>query len=439
MQLIRIGQTRLSGRRFGRVPAVRFTVAVLVGAVFALGVGASGARPARSDQVTISMLALNGYQLGWSALIANFEHAYPNIAVSITYATSAVLGQEEPAELGDGTAPDLLFVNPGCGGPVSVCVLAKAGDLAPMIKVPWAKRSLPLVTSLEKLNGALYAFQPIVTPHGIFTNDGLFAKLGLEVPQTLSQLLAVCKKARADGTVAMDLDGASPATVGLTIQGLATPLVYGQGTHWTAALKAGTRSFDGTAGWHQALQEFVDMNNARCFEPGMAGTSNSDALFAQGQGLMTEGDSSHKGDIDAAGPQFSYTFHPFPATTAPGQPQAYLHLGPAVGVNAHSSAQNQAAAQTFVDFIARPAQDKLYARTTGGLTQDEFSKGQIPAFMSGFATVVKDHDYVVQPLLALGNANVGAVLNTDGIGLITGQETPDGILRAMDAAWKQGP
>jgi raffinose/stachyose/melibiose transport system substrate-binding protein len=308
-----------------------------------------------------------------------------------------------------------------------------------MIKVPWAKRSLPLVISLEKLNGALYAFQPIVTPHGVFTNDGLFAKLGLKVPQTFSQLLAVCMKAQADGTVAVDLDGASPTTVMFTILGLATPLVYGQGTHWTAALEAGTVSFDETAGWHQALQEFVEMNNAGCFEPGVAGTSNSVELFAQGQGLMTEGVSGHKGVIDAASPGFPYTFRSFPATTALGQPQAFLELGPAVGVNAHSSAQNRAAAQTFVNFIARPAQDALYARITGGLTQDEFLKGQTPAFMSDFATIFKDDEYVVQPLLNLGNANVGAVLSNDGIGLITGQETPDSLLQAMDAAWKQGP
>jgi raffinose/stachyose/melibiose transport system substrate-binding protein len=406
-------------------------------ALVALGLGASGAQPARRDQVTLSMLALTVYEPGWSVLIKNFERAYPNITVSLTTGSAAVVDQLEATELTAGTAPDLLFVSPGCGTQVSVCVLAKAGDLAPMVKVPWAKRSLPLVTSVEKLNGALYAFQPVVSPHGMFTNDGLFAKLGLKVPQTFSQLLAVCQKAQAEGTWAMDLPGASSTTVGFTILGLATPLVFGQGTHWTAALKAGRVSFDGTAGWRQALQEFVDMNKAGCFEPGASGSS--DPLFAQGQALMTEGVSSHKGVIDLAAPRFSYTFHPFPATTAPGQPLAFLELTPAVGVNAHSSAQNQAAAQTFIDFIARPKQDALYARLTGGLTQYEFSKGQIPAFMSDFATIFKDHGYVVQPLLALGNPKVWETLTTDGIGLITGQETPDLILQAMDAAWKQGP
>jgi raffinose/stachyose/melibiose transport system substrate-binding protein len=414
-------------------------LAVFAGVVFALGVGASEARPARSDKVTISMLALTTYEPGWSVLIKNFEHWYPNITVNITYGSSEATTQIEATELAAGTAPDLLKVGPGCASAVSVCVLAGAGDLAPMIDKLWVKWSLPLVTSLDKYHQGLFAFEPIVSPHGIFTNDALFAKLGLRIPQTFSQLLAVCQKAQADGTVAMDLSGASMPTVTYLILSLATPLVFGHGTHWTAALKAGSVSFDGTAGWHQALQEFVDMNNAGCFQPGAAGTPDADALFAQGQALMTVGVSAHAGDIGAASPRFSYTFHQFPASTAPGQTTTFLHPGPAVGVNADSSAQNQAAAQTFVDFIARPAQDALYARLTGGLTQYEFLKGQMPAFMSDFATVFKDNEYVVEPLLDLANPNVGLAFGQDAIGLITEQETIDDVLNAMDAAWQHGP
>jgi raffinose/stachyose/melibiose transport system substrate-binding protein len=415
-------------------------VAALAAAVvvFGLGVGAREA-PAGGDQVTLSMFALSVQESGWSVLIANFERAYPNITVNPTYASTASIAQLETTELAAGTAPDLLKVDGGCGTPVAVCVLARAGDLAPMIKVPWAKRSLPLVTSVEKLNGALYAFQPIVSPHGVFTNDGLFATLGLKVPRTFSQLLALCEKALAAGTNAVDLNGTSPTTVGNTILGLATPLVYGQGTHWAAALKAGRVSFDGTAGWHQALQEFVEMNNAGCFEAGVAGTGDAQALFAHGQGLMYVGPSAQAGTIDAFSPRFSYTFRPFPATTAPGQPQAFLELNPAVGVNAHSTPQNQAAAQTFVDFIARPAENKLFARITGGLTQYEFLKGQIPGFMSDFATIFNDYEYVPSPSVTWWNPSVWEALTTDGVGLITGQETPDSILQAMDAAWKQGP
>ena len=76
-----------------------------------------------------------------------------------------------------------------------------------MIKKPWTKRSLPLVTSLSKYGQGLFAFDPTVSPYGVFTNDDLFKKLGLTVPQTFSQLLEVCQKAKAAGTVAVQLGG----------------------------------------------------------------------------------------------------------------------------------------------------------------------------------------------------------------------------------------
>ena len=62
------------------------------------------------------------------------------------------------------------------------------------------KWSLPFVTSLDKYGQALVAFVPVVAPLGIFTNDSLFGKLGLKVPQTFAQLLDVCRRAKADGT-----------------------------------------------------------------------------------------------------------------------------------------------------------------------------------------------------------------------------------------------
>jgi ABC-type glycerol-3-phosphate transport system substrate-binding protein len=107
-------------------------------ALFALALAAGEARPAGSDQVTITMLVLAPTQPAYQVLIPNFERVYPNIKVDATYAPSnAVFYRLETTELAAGNAPDLLGTNPGCGTPVSVCVLAKAGDLAPLVKEPW--------------------------------------------------------------------------------------------------------------------------------------------------------------------------------------------------------------------------------------------------------------------------------------------------------------
>jgi raffinose/stachyose/melibiose transport system substrate-binding protein len=185
------------------------------------------------------------------------------------------------------------------------------------------------------------------------------------------------------------------------------------------------------------------MNDAGCFQQGALGVQGGSIaaqLFAQGQGLMFAMQSGQKGTIDApVSPQFSYSYHRFPGGTSPTQTTTYIAFGPEVSVNAHSSPGNQRAAQTLVDFVARPQQNALDARLSGGLSQQEFLKGQIPAFMSSMRPVLAKHRYVTNPVASWWNADTLTAMQAIQIGLITGQNSIDDVLKAMDAAWQLGP
>jgi raffinose/stachyose/melibiose transport system substrate-binding protein len=413
---------------------------VLAGLVLACGIAAGSARPA--DTITISMLSTAGAEPAYSVLVSNFERVYPQITIDVTYAPSpTVLTQLELTEFQSGLGPDLVGVILGRGFPNSVYELARAGRLMPLVNEPWTKRSLPNVTSLSKVGAGLYMFQPAVVPYGVFTNDALFAKLELKVPQTFSQLLAVCRQAKAEGTVALMMDGANQLSVLFLLSNLAVATVYDKNPRWLAGLEAGTTSFEGTPGWHQALQEFVDMNDAGCFEPGVTGTAQAsqDAQFAQGQALMEPATSSHAGTIDQAGTSIQYSFYPFPGGTKPGQLETAAFFSAGLGINAGSPPADQAAARAFIDFVARPKQDALYAKLTGGLTQYELLEDQLPEFMAPFEPVITGHRYVFAPQVSWWNPDTAQVLSQQGIGLITGQDSVDDLLTAMDAAWKKGP
>jgi raffinose/stachyose/melibiose transport system substrate-binding protein len=433
-------QERTARRR--RVRLIVGSIAAVV--AVSLGVGASEARPAKgSDQVTISMLAYSAAP-ALNVLIPNFERVYPKISVNVSYVpTLNALYQLETTELGAGNGPDVISVWPGCGTPISVCVLAKGGYVAPMLEVPWAKRSrsIPAATSASKYGQGLFVFSPTVTFEGIFTNDDTFKRLGLQVPQTFSQLLAVCAKAKAAGVTPMLLGANGSGVVQQLLGDIALTTVYAKDPHWGQELKAGKVTFAGTPGWRAALQEFVDMNGAGCFQPGPAAltTIAADVEFAQGQALMYPILSTHQGQIAASNPQFAWSQHPFPSGSDPSQTVTLINLSSGPAVNARSSAQSQAAAQTFINFLARPAQNALYAQLTGGVTPYQFAKGQLPAYLSSFAPVIKAHRYGVNPVETWWNADVGNVLSQDGIGLITGQKSIDDILAEMDTAWKRGP
>jgi raffinose/stachyose/melibiose transport system substrate-binding protein len=405
---------------------------------------ASDARPsARDDTVTISMLSLYSTQPGLEVVIANFERVYRNIEVNVTYAGNVVdIYQLESTQLRGGNASDLLFLQAGCGAPIAICTLAKSGYLAPLLKKPWVRWSMPLVTSSNKYRKSLYGFTASIAVYGLFTNDDLFKKLGLKVPRTFPQLLDVCRKAKAAGTIAYLFPGASGQAASNLIATLAVANVDAKDARWDTKRRAGEVSFESTIGWHQALQQFVTMNSAGCFQPGVAGTTNQSALaqFANGQALMDGALTSNQGLIDAARPAFKYTFHPFPTGIDANKTMIALTSAVTLGINARSSAAAQRAAQQFVDFAARPKQNALFARATGAVTQQEFLKRQIPPYMSSdFAPVLAQRRFRITPLQRWWNADVLLALQENQIGLITGQRSIDDVLEAMDAAWGRGP
>jgi hypothetical protein len=59
--------------------------------------------------------------------------------------------------------------------------------------------------------------------------------------------------------------------------------------------------------------------------------------------------------------------------------------------------------------------------------------------MSSFAPAIASGKYAIDPSVTWWNGDVMNALLQDQIGLVTGQVTIDGLLNAMDAAWKEGP
>ena len=420
---------------------IRCVAAVLAAAAFTLAVGASDARPAKSDAVTINLLITTSTQPGWQVLIPNFERVYPNIRVNATYVPpGAAISQLESTELAAGNGPDLVAAAPGCGSLTSICELAKAGYLLPLVKEPWAKRSLPLVTSADKYGQGLFAFTPQVDPYGVFTNDDLFKKLGLKIPQTFSQLLTVCQKAKADGTAAILLGAANPFTT--LIANLAVATVYGKDKTWPAELRAGKVTFDGTAGWHQALQEIIEMSNAGCFQPGATGTGVAAALaeFAQGQGLMAPQLSVFQGKhrrlepaVRLLVPPVSGRDRPEPdahtcSTLAPRseRQRALERRHPGGGQDVHRLHRAPQAERSLRPDQRRP--DAIRGAEAAG-------SGLHVRLRTGTQGSRLRH----QPSSDLVERECPDRAATGRVGLLTGQESIDDILNAMDAAWKQGP
>jgi raffinose/stachyose/melibiose transport system substrate-binding protein len=418
-----------------------FAIPLLVGAVLACAVTAGATTQKKSDQITVTMETLVNQKAIWDVMIPNFERVYPNITINISYnPNNTIQYQNVDTQLAAGNAPDIIPVAPGYGTPIAVHNFAKAGYLAPMVNKPWLKRLVPSVLARDKYGKVLYASTNGVGFYGVFINNTLFKQKGYDVPQTFLQLLSLCKKAHAAG-VNTWLLGASDQSAPLVItMDIAIATVYAKDPNWEKEREAGKVTFNGTPGWHQAFQRFQEMNSAGCFQAGAAGTTNNSALqmFALGQGLMWFGITGQKAAIDASNPQFTYTFGPAPVADSTNVARDFYNPDVSFGVNAHAPQAEQQAAQQFIDFVARPKQQSLAMHILGDITQYEWLHSQLPDWMAPFKQALP---LTTQPppLITWWNADVGTVLRTNGVGLITGQQTVSGILQAMDKAFDEGP
>jgi len=420
----------------------RVTVALALIVLLTFAVGSAQARPGEDGAtIKISMYSGTASRPALDILIPSFEKANPGIDVTLTYPpTSEAIIQLETTQLAAGTGPDLLATWPGCGTAISICKLAPAGHLANMPNKPWAKRSNSIAISTSKYGGGLFVYSPAITFEGLWTNDSLFESLGLKIPQTFPQLLDVCRKGKARGTTPVILAASGSLVMQQLIGAFALTTVPDY-PKWLQKLKAKKVTFAGTPGWHTALQKMIDLNNAGCYQSGPAGTTSGAAAtqFAQGQALTYANMTSKKGEITGYQPRFGFSQHPFPITGKPNESTVMLIVGFGWSVNAHSSKTNQAAAQKLIDYLAQPKQSARYAQVNGGLSQEQFKKGRLPSYLSSYARLFKAQKYGVNPVQKWWNAAVGTVLTNYGPGLLTGQTSIDDTLRAMDAAWRQGP
>jgi len=408
--------------------------------VLSLGASVGEAKPtAKRDQTTLTVLLESPVQTTWNALVANFQRVYPNISFQVSWVPSNTqMYSELTTELSAGNGPDLLWTTAGNGTPISVTPLGKDGYLLPLVKQPWLKRTAPLVTSLDKVGKTLYAFTPGVGFYGLMVNNTLFAQLGLKVPTTFGQLLETCKQASAKGTAPFLLPGSSGSPVSTLIMQLATTTEYAQDPNFNSEMEDGKVTFAGSAGWQEALQEFIDMNSAGCFPAGSAGnnTTNVYNQFANGQGLMFSANSPLISTIHSLNPSLDFSFVPFPNGRTVADDRTMEYGATSFAINAKSS--QTSAAETFIDFFARPDQNRFWANTQGLMSQYDYQKGIVPSTLSAFATQIKGNKAIVAPVIKWWNPNVSTAINTDAIGLVTGQQTISQVLAAMDTAWAQG-
>jgi raffinose/stachyose/melibiose transport system substrate-binding protein len=343
----------------------------------------------------------------------------------------ATLGQATVTALQAGNAPDVLYTNGGSGQLISVFALGKAGYLTDLAQRPWAKDIPAAARDMYYDGNKLYGAPMGLSLVGVVYNKALFEQLGLQIPTTFGGLVDLCGKIKAAGKIPMALAGQAP---GLYAQAPAAATVYAANPNWNEDRAAGKVTFAGTPGWQAALQQFVDLNNAGCFQPGAPADTIVKAfnLLGSEQAVMFLAPSAAIGGILGMNPNFAAAMFPVPGPTA-DTTRAITEYNDSFSVNAKSP--NQEAATKLVDFLSQPEQLRAYAKIQGEISVPDSVTGAVPELYSSFGPLLQQKKTVTLPSLIWPNAAVGTAITPGMQGLLTGQKTVADVLNDMDTAW----
>lgn len=302
------------------------------------------------------------------AVIEAFQAAHPEIAVEFAEGLLSFEEGQIQTTLQSGSGPDVINVN---SGPGRVGALAEAGLILPLDDL-YARAGLeetyqPAVIEqlLEQGDGSFFEIVEGLDVFQVYYRTDVFAENGLEVPETWDEFLAVCQTLQDAGI--------QPLTLGArnNFQG---GWLFGTLVQASAGLEAMTEVVYGDGNFTdpnfvraaEMLTQLVDAGYINGLEAAALDDEQANAAFGQGQAAMMVHAQGFPISLANDGVDAS-TIAAFPMPS-PNDGQAAI---PTAGL-AHSwvvsaSTQNQAAAETWLEFVASDEYLRIAIENGGGL------------------------------------------------------------------------
>lgn len=373
--------------------------------------------------------------------IAAFDKANPGTTIKMQVIQNEDYdGKLQTAlQAGKGSAPDILFQRGGG----KMLAMAQANQLAPLTVSADAKSSISAGTfAIDQANGKTYAMPLDITPEGIWYSKDLFKKAGItSTPTTIADLTADAAKLKAAGT----------------------PLAVGGKDGWPAghwyymfAVRDCTQdALNSAATSHklsdpcflQAAKDLGTFNATSPYEPdafnisaqgsaaSTAGLLANHKVAAELQGAWEPGVVGSLTPNKKALPDLG--FFPFPSVPgAKGDPSAIMEGADSYSCSAWAP---EPACSNFLNFLATPAQQKLYATAFQVIPANTTVQSASDPATAAALQAAKNAKYSVLFLDTLFGEDIGNDLNTAVVNFMTGKTTdPQSIIDAVNNAGSKG-
>lgn len=402
--------------------------ACLVPALAACSSG--GSTGGSSGGGTVRFLGHTGLQASMDPVIKSFKEAHPDIDVQVQYSPAGpTYGQTLITQIQGGNAPDVFYGNGGTGATESLIPLAKSGKLLDLSDQAWAASIPEAAADMYKVDGKVYGLVMDAAPHGILFKPASLKAMGLQAPETFSDVLKICAAARAQDKYGIALAGQS---AGFAAEIVAASVVYSKTPDWNAQRTANKVTFADTPEWQETLKRFQQMREAQCFQPGAesASTPQSFQPMTAGQTLMTIVPSGALGSVAAGSPQ-DWAMVPFPGDT---KEQTRAPIGYQDGLALSAGTKNKAAALEFLKFVAGQGATTR-AQLSGTVTLADTKDAKLPQSLKGFEPYITNSQTIPRSHDTWAGGGALNTLSTAVVSSMTGQASIPDALRTVDKAW----
>lgn len=398
--------------------------------------GGSSAAPANGKVGgKVTMLFDGTFKSALKPVIAAFEAKYPGTKVDVTY-SGGDLGSVISTQLQAGTAPDIFVTLPGGnvggGSGILVVPLASQQRLLDLSDSPWASQVPKTWQSGVDHKGKTYAYPGTLQGIGAAYNQTMLDKLGLTIPQTWTDVLALCDKAKSKGVYAYAQglsDGAH-----MVYLALSSTLIYGPTPDFDQQQRAGKTTFENSP-WKDVFTKYQQMNQHGCFGDGALGRTRAQAAtaVASSKAIADVDVGAMLAPITAGAPKSKFAFVPLPATDSPAETRMPALPGYTLSVNA--ATKNPATAKAFLDTLAETDNINKYSAGFGSVPVIPNDKFTPPPVLDTFDKYVssgkatKIPDWPTAELQTLAMQEVQA--------LMLGKDSVDTVLKKMQDKFNQ--
>jgi raffinose/stachyose/melibiose transport system substrate-binding protein len=355
-------------------------------------------------------------------LIAKFEKENPNIDVVNANPPDAETVLKTRVAKRD--IPDIVAI----GANSTFAELSKAGVFVDVTNAPELDSIQPAyidmlrdVTGLEKV----YAIPYAANADGIIYNKTIFNELGLTVPKTWDELIAVAEKVKAAGKTPFYFTFKDAWTTLPAYNALAANT---QGENFFDQLNDGKTTFQ--KGYKEATEKFVQLLEYGHKDNFGKGYADGNVAFAKGESAMYLQGIWAIPEIRKANPDIELGVFPYPATNDPENTKLVSGVDLLLAISKTSKHPEEA--RKFVNFLLDPENAKFYLSEQNafsaikGITQDDPAlDGLKESFEKGALVDFPDH-YIP---LAVGLEKLLQQLTHD--------KDVEKFLKNLDAEWEK--